>query len=98
MESGIVHIDGLKAEIEKALREMGVCNVLIAGRTGVGKSTLINSVFHGRMAATGQGKPVTTTARFTTVVVGDCHGSMLVGGVGLRGEPFDTVNHGVKAR
>jgi len=51
-----MHIDGLKAEIEKALREMGVCNLLIAGRTGVGKSTLINSVFHGRMAATGQGK------------------------------------------
>jgi len=77
---------------------MGVCNVLIAGRTGVGKSTLINSVFHGRMAATGQGKPVTTTARFTTVVAGDCHGSMLVGGVGLRGEPVDTANTGVEPR
>ena len=60
----MVDLDGLKAEIEKALQDMGVCNVLIAGRTGVGKSTLINSVFHGRMAATGQGKPVTTTTRF----------------------------------
>lgn len=39
-----------------------MCNVLIAGGTGVGKSTLINSVFHGRMAATGQGKPVTKAA------------------------------------
>lgn len=60
----MIHLDGLKAEIEKALREMGTCNVLIAGRTGVGKSTLINSIFHGRMADTGQGKPVTPRARF----------------------------------
>ena len=38
-------------------------NVLIAGRTGVGKSTLINAVFHGRLAKTGQGKPVTKMTR-----------------------------------
>ena len=56
----------LKAEIDKAGHEMGVCNVLIAGRTGVGKSTLINSIFNGRMAGTGQGKPVTKTTRFIT--------------------------------
>ncbi len=37
--------------------------MLIAGRTGVGKSTLINSIFHGNMAVTGQGKPVTQTTR-----------------------------------
>ena len=55
---------GLKTEIEKAIRELGTCNVLIAGRTGVGKSTLINSTFHGRMAVTGHGRPVTKDARF----------------------------------
>ena len=54
----------MKKEIEKAIRELGTCNVLIAGRTGVGKTTLINSTFHGRVAATGHGKPVTRTARF----------------------------------
>ena len=54
----------MKEEIEKAIRELGTCNVLIAGRTGVGKSTLINSTFHGRMAVTGHGRPVTQTARF----------------------------------
>ena len=59
----MLHPHGMKAEIENALREMGMCNVLIAGRTGVGKSTLINSIFHGRMAATGQGEPVTKVAR-----------------------------------
>lgn len=48
---------------EEALRKLGKVNVLIAGRTGVGKSTLINSIFHGNMAVTGQGKPVTQTTR-----------------------------------
>ena len=48
---------------EEAKRDMGKVNVLIAGRTGVGKSTLINSIFHGRVAATGQGEPVTQTTR-----------------------------------
>ena len=51
----------VKKAIEEARRDLGKVNVLIAGRTGVGKSTLINSVFHGRLAATGQGKPVTQT-------------------------------------
>ena len=37
----------------------GHANVLIVGRAGVGKSTLINAVFQGRLAKTGQGKPVT---------------------------------------
>lgn len=62
----MVDLDGLKAEIEKALQDMGMCNVLIAGRSGVGKSTLINSIFHGRMADTGQGRPVTKTTRLFT--------------------------------
>ena len=52
-----------QATIDEALQGLGTCNVLIAGRTGVGKSTLINSVFHGRMATTGHGEPVTRTAR-----------------------------------
>ncbi|WP_158655710.1 YcjF family protein [Helicobacter cynogastricus] len=34
-------------------------NVLIAGGTGVGKSTLINAVFGEEVAPTGQGEPVT---------------------------------------
>ena len=46
--------------IEEAEQKIGRFNILIAGRTGVGKSTLINEVFHGRLAKTGQGRPVTT--------------------------------------
>jgi uncharacterized protein (DUF697 family)/GTP-binding protein EngB required for normal cell division len=52
-----------KAALEEAMRERGHANVLIAGRTGVGKSTLINSIFQGNFATTGQGRPVTQNTR-----------------------------------
>lgn len=52
--------------IEKVEKETGRINILIAGKTGVGKSTLINSVFQGNMAETGQGKPVTQTTKEIT--------------------------------
>ncbi len=52
-----------KKALEEAMRERGHANVLIAGRTGVGKSTLINSVFQGNFADTGQGRPVTQNTR-----------------------------------
>jgi len=34
-------------------------NILVAGKTGSGKSTLINSLFEGKFTETGVGKPVT---------------------------------------
>jgi small GTP-binding protein len=43
--------------------DLGHVNILIVGRSGVGKSTLINAVFEGNFADTGQGKPVTTHVR-----------------------------------
>ena len=49
--------------INKALKNRGEVNILIAGKTGVGKSTLINAVFQGDFATTGQGKPVTQETR-----------------------------------
>lgn len=52
--------------IEKAIKERGHINILIAGRSGVGKSTLINSVFQSKLAETGQGKPVTKNTREIT--------------------------------
>ena len=56
----------IERSIRQATHEIGTVNILIAGRTGVGKSTLINEVFQGRLATTGQGKPVTReTRRFT---------------------------------
>lgn len=35
------------------------CNVLVIGKTGVGKSTLINAVFREELAPTGAGEPIT---------------------------------------
>ncbi|HUY33683.1 MAG TPA: GTPase [Pirellulales bacterium] len=52
--------------LHEAFRERGHVNILIAGRTGAGKSTLINAVFQGNMAETGQGRPVTKTTREIT--------------------------------
>ncbi len=51
--------DVMKKAVNEALKERGHVNVLIAGKTGVGKSTLINAVFQGNLATTGQGRPVT---------------------------------------
>jgi len=56
----------LKDALDRAMQERGQMNVLIAGRTGVGKSTLINAIFQGQMAETGQGRPVTPDTREIT--------------------------------
>ncbi len=53
----------IKEKVEEAYEERGHANVLIAGRTGVGKSTLINTIFQGNLAKTGQGRPVTENTR-----------------------------------
>jgi len=53
----------IKEKLEEALRKRGRVNILIGGKTGVGKSTLINAIFQGDLATTGQGRPVTTHTR-----------------------------------
>lgn len=44
---------------EKELENLEPVNILLIGKSGVGKSTLINSVFREKIADTGTGKPVT---------------------------------------
>lgn len=56
----------IREMLEEAYEERGHANVLIAGRTGVGKSTLINSVFQRNLATTSQGRPVTENTREIT--------------------------------
>lgn len=55
--------DEFKKAVEEALTSRGHVNILIAGKTGVGKSTLINTVFEGQLAETGHGRPVTQETR-----------------------------------
>ncbi|WP_368646369.1 YcjF family protein [Alkalibacterium putridalgicola] len=55
-------LEKTEAEVEK----MPPVNILIAGKTGVGKSTLINNVFREKLADTGIGKPVTKHLRRIT--------------------------------
>lgn len=51
--------DELFNKTKEVLRDMKRVNVLVVGKTGVGKSTLINSIFRENLATTGVGKPVT---------------------------------------
>jgi uncharacterized protein (DUF697 family)/predicted GTPase len=56
----------IRKRLEEEIKARGRVNVLIAGRSGVGKSTLINAIFQGNMAETGQGRPVTQATREIT--------------------------------
>jgi predicted GTPase len=46
-------------KFEEKGREIGRFNLAIFGKTGVGKSTLVNAIFGENVAATGIGEPVT---------------------------------------
>lgn len=48
---------------KNAKEQLGQVNILMAGKTGVGKSTLLNAVFGEDMAETGVGKPITKTLK-----------------------------------
>lgn len=49
--------------VQKEYKDLTKLNVMILGKTGVGKSTLINNMFNEKMAETGVGKPVTMQIR-----------------------------------
>lgn len=51
--------DAFRTEYERQLELLGRFNLALFGKTGVGKSTLVNAVFGAPVAATGIGEPVT---------------------------------------
>lgn len=59
-------IDDLMQQTAMRLRSLGTVNILVAGQTGVGKSTLINAVFGEQFAQTAAGRPVTQRAQWFT--------------------------------
>jgi len=51
--------DSIIQAVNNIKRNIGKLNIIISGKTGVGKSSLINSIFHENLAKTGTGRPVT---------------------------------------
>lgn len=49
--------------INEKLRNLKQLNIIVMGKAGVGKSTLINSIFRENLAETGIGRPVTQEVR-----------------------------------
>lgn len=52
-------LEFLKEGAAGVFQGLGKVNIVVVGKTGVGKSTLINAVFQGELARTGTGCPVT---------------------------------------
>lgn len=52
-------VDQLASKTAEEVNKMAPMHILVIGKTGVGKSTLINQIFREKMAATGIGQPIT---------------------------------------
>lgn len=55
--------EDIKRAFTDAKNKIGKVNIALIGKTGVGKSTLINAVFNENLAETGIGRPVTQNFR-----------------------------------
>ena len=62
MDTDKIAQEAINAIAEK-IKNLKTLNIIVAGKTGVGKSTIINAVFRDKLAETGMGKPVTTHMR-----------------------------------
>lgn len=59
-------VDDILKKTQQEIENMPPINILVVGKTGVGKSTLINHLFRDNLAETGVGKPVTQHLRKIT--------------------------------
>lgn len=88
--------------IADKIKNLKNLNIIVAGKTGVGKSTLINAVFREKLAETGIGKPVTDHMRKITkkgipLAIYDTRGFELGKEVQteVKQEVIDTINKGL---
>ena len=95
--------EAIEAIAEK-IKNLNTLNIIVAGKTGVGKSTLINAVFKEKLAETGIGKPVTDHMRKITkkgipLAIYDTRGFELGKEVQsqVKQEVVDTINKGIAA-
>ena len=91
--------------ISEKIKNLETLNIIVAGKTGVGKSTLINAVFREKLAETGIGKPVTRHMRKLTkkgmpISIYDTRGFELCKDVQdeVKQEIIDTIQNGLAAR
>lgn len=55
----VLPLELLEMKMQEAARNLGRVNILVAGKTGAGKTTLVNAVFGEKVGETGMGGPVT---------------------------------------
>ncbi|MBQ3426579.1 MAG: 50S ribosome-binding GTPase [Clostridia bacterium] len=96
--------DTMNAIAEK-IKNLQTLNIIVAGKTGVGKGTLINAVFKEKLAETGIGKPVTQHMRKITkkgipLAIYDTRGFELGRDVQneVKKEIVDIINKGISSR
>lgn len=63
MDDVFRYAQDIRSRITEEEMKMGHFNIIITGKTSVGKSTLLNAVFRENIAVTGVGRPVTQRTR-----------------------------------